>query len=344
MDNLYPFNYFENILPQPTDFSNCQDQEGQWFDVSVEPSPPLPQLYYDTPSPNEQTNLELTQSPDTDTTFSQYGGLQYGTQFHQTQSPRYPLHQQYYQPHEQVPPHQEQNVAYHPQFIPSCNFQSFIEDPLSLPLYSQPPLQHPRPVQYLPNAHETQLLVLLKPPTSSPAPPTPLEWKNEFGSPVVAGVATPVVTPVVEGEEVKPTKKRKARSIAPASEERLVKAKEEPITPPLRSPVAAARSLEECMGLFDATLTATKEKRRRKVFSAMEKKVVKSVRNVGACIQCKFRKKTVRARVPLPRTLLIQHYSVVRVNHALIALVSQEASSWACSCVTAKVLSSIGRC
>jgi hypothetical protein len=310
-DNLYPFDCFDNILPQPSDFSNGQDQECQWFDVSVEPSPPLPQLYYDTPSPNEQVNLESTRSPDTDTTFSQYGGPQYGPQFQQTQSPRYPQNQfpqQNYQPHDQSSPHREQNTAYQSQYIPGYNFPSLIEDPLNHPIYSQPPLQHPRPLQLLPNAHEAQLLVLLKPPTASSAPPTPLEWKNEFGSPVVAAVATPVVTPVVEEEEeVKPTKKRKARSIAPASEERLVKvmAKEEPITPPLRSPVAVARSLEECMGLFDATLTATKEKRRRKVFSAQEKKVVKSVRNVGACIQCKFRKKTVRARASSPGTLLI---------------------------------------
>lgn len=92
-------------------------------------------------------------------------------------------------------------------------------------------------------------------------------------------------------EEPHLVKKRKATSIAPAFERNIQDVKA--TTPSNPQQIASPRSLEDCMGLFDTTLTATKEKRRRKVFSAQEKKVVKSVRTVGACIQCKFRKKTV---------------------------------------------------
>jgi hypothetical protein len=88
-----------------------------------------------------------------------------------------------------------------------------------------------------------------------------------------------------------PTKKRRTRSIASVSEQNAKDVKGSTLS--IEQQAVTTRSLEDCIGLFDTTLTATKEKRHWKVFSAQEKKVVKSVRNVDICIQYKFRKKTV---------------------------------------------------
>lgn len=98
------------------------------------------------------------------------------------------------------------------------------------------------------------------------------------------------------GDAPKPVKKRKKTSTGPAHIIDDIQNKDVIFTTLQHEPTTT-RSLEDCMGLFDTTLTATKEKRRRKLFSSQEKKAVQSVRNVGACIQCKFRKKTVSSEV-----------------------------------------------
>jgi hypothetical protein len=147
------------------------------------------------------------------------------------------------------------------------------EAPRILPYYPKSPLQQVQPLGYSP-VSDTNTVTSLTP----KRPVVALEWRKNDS-----------VTPMKEGPNL--AKKRKTINIAPASERDSQDVKAAASSNPQQA--LTTRSLEDCMGLFDTTLTATKEKRRRKVFSAQEKKVVKSVRNVGACIQCKFRKKTV---------------------------------------------------
>lgn len=170
-------------------------------------------------------------------------------------------------------PQQDLNPVASGPYGPMYGYPIAFEAPQILPYYPKSPLHQVQPVEYSP-VSDTNTTTSLPP----KRPVIALEWRNSDS-----------ITPMKEGP--KPTKKRKTIIIAPASERNSQDVK---ATIPSNSQQALiTRSLEDCMGLFDTTLTATKEKRRRKVFSAQEKKVVKSVRNVGACIQCKFRKKTV---------------------------------------------------
>lgn len=153
---------------------------------------------------------------------------------------------------------------------PMYDYPITFEAPQILPYYPKSPVRQIQPVEH-PPVSDANIVPSLPP----KRPVIALEWRNND-----------TVTPIKEGP--KPTKKQKTIYIAPASQ-RDIKA----ATSSNPQQALTSRSLEDYMGLFDTTLTATKEKRRRKVFSAQEKKAVKSVRNVGACIQCKFRKKTV---------------------------------------------------
>lgn len=198
------------------------------------------------------------------------------------------------------------------------------EEPQFLPQYPSYPQEQLQPIEYNPELQTPTVLIL---PSKRPEiSAQPLQWKE--------------VETLIQVEEVaKPAKKRKTRSIAPAPSERdggssgAVKRSSKP-------QANSNRSLEDCMGLFDTTLTATKEKRRRKIFSVQEKKAMKSVRNVGACIQCKFRKKTVSLTVHLKDLgVLMMVYSVAQEDHVHIVLVLVEVLLWVHSYAIVRVLS-----
>jgi hypothetical protein len=155
---------------------------------------------------------------------------------------------------------------------PMYGYPITFEAPQILPYYPKSPVYQIQPVEYPPVSDANTV------PSLPPKRPViALEWRND--------------TVTLMKEEPKPTKKQKTINIAPASQRDSQAVKAATSSNPQQA--LTSRSLEDYMGLFDTTLTATKEKRRRKVFSVQEKKVVRSVRNVGACIQCKFRKKTV---------------------------------------------------
>jgi hypothetical protein len=157
-------------------------------------------------------------------------------------------------------------------FGPMHGYPITLEALQILPYYPKSPVYQIRPIEYSPVSGTNTVMSLPRRPVIA------LELSNNDS-----------VDPMKEGP--KPSKKRKTINIAPASERDSQDVKAAPSSNSQQA--LTSRSLEDCMGLFDTTLTATKEKRRRKVFSVQEKKAVNSVRNVGACIQCKFRKKTV---------------------------------------------------
>jgi hypothetical protein len=170
-------------------------------------------------------------------------------------------------------PQQDINPVSIGPYDPVYGYPIAFEAPQILPYYPKSPIHQIQPVEYSPLSDMDTI------PSLPPKRPViALEWRNN--------------EPVTSMEEMpKPAKKRKTVNIAPALERNSQHVKAITLSDPQQA--SSSRSLEDYMGLFDTTLTATKEKRRRKVFSAQEKKVVKSVRTVGACIQCKFRKKTV---------------------------------------------------
>jgi hypothetical protein len=186
----------------------------------------------------------------------------------------FPTQQAYLQPAtSQAPlPQQDLSPVSIDSYAPMYGYPIALETPQTLPYDPKTPI-HQRQIGGYSPVSETDTIPSLPP----KRPVIALQWRDgDSNAPVK--------------ERPKPAKKLKTISIAPAIEP---KAKSVKATTPSSPQQASSRSLEDCMGLFDTTLTATKEKRRRKVFSAQEKKVVKSVRTVGACIQCKFRKKTV---------------------------------------------------
>lgn len=209
-------------------------------------------------------------------------------------------------------------------FTPTYEFPVALEEPQFLPQYPSYPQEQLQPIEYDLELQTSSILIL---PSKRPEISAQLLQWNE------------VETPIQVEEVAKPAKKRKSRTIAPAPSERdgrdggTVKRSSKP-------QASLNRSLEDCMGLFDTTLTATKEKRRRKIFSVQEKKAVKSVRNVGACIQCKFRKKTVSWTDHLKDPgALMTVYSVAQEDHVHIVLVLLEVLLWVHSYAIVRVLS-----
>lgn len=170
-------------------------------------------------------------------------------------------------------PQQELSPVSTAPYNPTYGYPMSFEAPGIPPQYFQHELQQIQFAEFSPVSELTPALTALP-----KRPVIALEWRNN-------DMNTPVK------ERPKPTKKRKTSSIAPMPNQGARDIKDS--TLPIEREAVTARSLEDCMGLFDTTLTATKEKRRRKALTAQEKKVVKSVRTVGACIQCRFRKKTV---------------------------------------------------
>jgi hypothetical protein len=187
----------------------------------------------------------------------------------------FPIQQSHLHPEPSLTPVTQQHLS--PvsinQYGPMYGYPITFEAPQTLTYYPKSPVHQMHPVEHSPVSDTITVTS-----RSPKIPVVALEWRNNDS-----------ITPMKEGP--KPTKKRKTIYIAPATERDSQDVKAAATSNPQQA--FTSRSIEDCMGLFDTTLTATKEKRRRKVFSAQEKKVVKSVRNVGACIQCKFRKKTV---------------------------------------------------
>lgn len=203
------------------------------------------------------------------------------------EEPSVPTQQSHLQslPSQSPVPQQDLNPASIGPYGPMYGYPITFEAPRILPYYPKSPRRQIQAVEYSP-VSDTDTVTRLSP----KKPVIALEWRNNDS-----------VAPMKEVPN--PAKKRKTISIAPASERNSQDVKASAQSSPQQA--LTTRSLEDCMGLFDTTLTATKEKRRRKVFSAQEKKVVKSVRNVGACIPCRFRKKTVSQIVVVMAAVLI---------------------------------------